>query len=110
VKSRGSCSRAQRLVWIAVTGDIDRLSGFWTRCLQRTVVTRGQGPANGRDRRGHGRREDCPRRDLHLLGSLGLTWVFGNPGSTQQTFLQNFPDDFAYALVSVSTAEGKAAR
>ena len=41
-------------------------------------------------------REDYPRRDLHLLGSLGLTWVFGNPGSTQQTFLQNFPDDFAY--------------
>jgi len=110
VKSRGSCSRAQLLVWIAVTGDIDRLSGSWARCWQRTVVTRGQGPAKGRDRRGHGRQEECPRRDLHLLGSLGLTWVFGNPGSTQQTFLQNSADDFAYAVVSASTAEGKAAR
>jgi benzoylformate decarboxylase len=24
--------------------------------------------------------------------------VFGNPGSTEQTFLQNFPDDFRYVL------------
>ena len=44
-----------------------------------------------------------------LVRSLGLTTVFGNPGSTGQTFLQNFPDDFTCALVSVSTAEGKAA-
>ena len=28
-----------------------------------------------------------------LLRSLGLTTVFGNPGSTEQTFLQRFPDD-----------------
>jgi benzoylformate decarboxylase len=33
-----------------------------------------------------------------LLRSLGLTTVFGNPGSTEQTFLQNFPDDFRYVL------------
>lgn len=33
-----------------------------------------------------------------LLRSLGLTTVFGNPGSTEQTFLQNFPDDFTYVL------------
>ncbi|MET8331404.1 benzoylformate decarboxylase [Streptomyces sp. NPDC005181] len=33
-----------------------------------------------------------------LLRSLGLTAVFGNPGSTEQTFLQNFPDDFSYIL------------
>ena len=45
-----------------------------------------------------------------LSRSLGLTRVFGNPGSTEQRFLQNFPDDFNCALVSVSTAEGKAAR
>jgi hypothetical protein len=36
--------------------------------------------------------------------------VFGNPGSTQQTFFQNFPGDFTYAVVSVSIAENKAAR
>ena len=33
-----------------------------------------------------------------LLRELGLTTVFGNPGSTEQTFLQDFPDDFTYIL------------
>lgn len=33
-----------------------------------------------------------------LLRSLGLTTIFGNPGSTEQTFLQDFPDDFTYVL------------
>lgn len=29
---------------------------------------------------------------------LGLTTMFGNPGSTEETFLANFPDDFRYVL------------
>jgi benzoylformate decarboxylase len=29
---------------------------------------------------------------------LGLTTVFGNPGSTEQTLLKNFPHDFRYVL------------
>ncbi|MFD4231265.1 benzoylformate decarboxylase [Streptomyces sp. NPDC058545] len=33
-----------------------------------------------------------------LLRRLELTTIFGNPGSTEQTFLQNFPDDFTYVL------------
>jgi benzoylformate decarboxylase len=33
-----------------------------------------------------------------LLRSLGLTTVFGNPGSTEETFLKDFPDDFTYVL------------
>jgi benzoylformate decarboxylase len=33
-----------------------------------------------------------------LLRSLGLTTVFGNPGSTEQPFLQEFPADFSYVL------------
>jgi benzoylformate decarboxylase len=33
-----------------------------------------------------------------LLRSLRLTTVFGNPGSTEQPFLQEFPDDFSYVL------------
>jgi benzoylformate decarboxylase len=33
-----------------------------------------------------------------LLRRLGLTTVFGNLGSTEQTFLKNFPDDFEYVL------------
>ncbi|MCG7210555.1 benzoylformate decarboxylase [Streptomyces arenae] len=33
-----------------------------------------------------------------LLRSLGLTTVFGNPGSTEQPFLQEFPEDFTYVL------------
>jgi benzoylformate decarboxylase len=33
-----------------------------------------------------------------LLRELGLTTVFGNPGSTEESFLKNFPDDFTYVL------------
>src|ERR1700723_2261360 len=33
-----------------------------------------------------------------LLRKLGLTTVFGNPGSTEQPFLKNFPPDFEYVL------------
>ncbi len=33
-----------------------------------------------------------------LLRSLELTTVFGNPGSTEETFLKNFPGDFTYVL------------
>ena len=33
-----------------------------------------------------------------LLRTLGLTTVFGNPGSTEQNFLRDFPDDFTYVL------------
>ena len=33
-----------------------------------------------------------------LLRTLRLTTVFGNPGSTEQPFLQEFPDDFTYVL------------
>ncbi|MEU6609261.1 benzoylformate decarboxylase [Streptomyces shenzhenensis] len=33
-----------------------------------------------------------------LLRALGLTTVFGNPGSTEQPFLQEFPDDFTYVM------------
>jgi benzoylformate decarboxylase len=33
-----------------------------------------------------------------LLRGLKLTTIFGNPGSTEQPFLKNFPDDFQYIL------------
>jgi benzoylformate decarboxylase len=33
-----------------------------------------------------------------LLRTLGLTTVFGNPGLTELTFLQDFPSDFTYVL------------
>ena len=33
-----------------------------------------------------------------LLRSLKLTTFFGNPGSTELTFLKNFPCDFEYIL------------
>ncbi|MFD5566149.1 benzoylformate decarboxylase [Kitasatospora griseola] len=33
-----------------------------------------------------------------LLRTLGLTTVFGNPGSTEEPFLQDFPSDFRYVL------------
>ncbi len=33
-----------------------------------------------------------------LLRSLGLTTVFGNPGSTEKPFQQQFPRDFSYVM------------
>lgn len=33
-----------------------------------------------------------------LLRNLGITTVFGNPGSTELPFLKDFPDDFRYVL------------
>jgi benzoylformate decarboxylase len=46
-----------------------------------------------------------------LLRKLGLTTVFGNPGSTEQPFLKNFPSDFQYILAlqeasAVAMADG----
>ncbi len=39
------------------------------------------------------------REETHrLLRTLGLTTIFGNPGSTEEPFLQNFPSDFRYIL------------
>ena len=33
-----------------------------------------------------------------MLRSLGMTTIFGNPGSTELPFLEDFPEDFTYAL------------
>src|ERR1700761_4270069 len=33
-----------------------------------------------------------------LLRQLGLTTIFGNPGSTEEHFLKDFPEDFTYIL------------
>ena len=33
-----------------------------------------------------------------LLRELGLTTIFGGLGSTEETFLKNFPSDFRYVL------------
>ena len=46
-----------------------------------------------------------------LLRSFGLTTIFGNPGSTEEPFLTEFPDDFRYILglqeaVVVAMADG----
>lgn len=46
-----------------------------------------------------------------LLREFGLTTIFGNPGSTELGFLDNFPDDFRYILAplelcAVAMADG----
>jgi benzoylformate decarboxylase len=46
-----------------------------------------------------------------LLRELGMTTVFGNPGSTEEPFLADFPEDFRYILclheaVAVAMADG----
>src|SRR4028119_2010102 len=33
-----------------------------------------------------------------LLRDLGITTIFGNPGSTELPFLTDFPEDFRYVL------------
>nr|MDT0657415.1 benzoylformate decarboxylase [Micromonospora sp. DSM 115978] len=48
-----------------------------------------------------------------LLRALGMTTVFGNPGSTEEPFLGDFPDDFTYVLAlqeasAVAMADGYA--
>ncbi|MGI5215763.1 benzoylformate decarboxylase [Plantactinospora sp. CA-290183] len=48
-----------------------------------------------------------------LLRSLGMTTMFGNPGSTEEPFLKNFPADFRYVLAlqeasAVAMADGYA--
>ena len=35
---------------------------------------------------------------LDILRSLGMTTIFGNPGSTELPFLEIFPEDFIYVL------------
>jgi benzoylformate decarboxylase len=35
---------------------------------------------------------------LDLFRSYGLTRWFGNPGSSELTLLEDFPDDFRYVL------------
>lgn len=45
-----------------------------------------------------------------LLRKLGMTTVFGNPGSTELPFLKDFPDDFRYILgLQEASALGMAA-
>jgi benzoylformate decarboxylase len=46
-----------------------------------------------------------------MLRERGMTWVFGNPGSTELPFLAEFPSDFRYVLglqeaVAVGMADG----
>lgn len=48
-----------------------------------------------------------------LLRQLGLTTFFGNPGSTEETFLKDFPPDFTYHLAlqeasAIAIADGYA--
>src|SRR3712207_2779769 len=47
----------------------------------------------------------------NLLRDLGMTTIFGNPGSTEEPFLTGFPEDFTYVLglheaVVVAMADG----
>ena len=50
---------------------------------------------------------------IGLLRELGMTTIFGNPGSTELPLFRNFPDDFRYVLglqesVVVGMADGYA--
>lgn len=50
---------------------------------------------------------------FRLMRELDMTTVFGNPGSTELNFLNNFPEDFDYVLAlqeasAVAMADGYA--
>lgn len=50
---------------------------------------------------------------FELLRKLDMTTIFGNPGSTEETFLENFPKDFTYVHAlqeasAVAAADGYA--
>lgn len=52
---------------------------------------------------------------FEVARQLRLTTMFGNPGSTEESLLQDFPDDFAYVLTlqespAVAMADGYAQR
>jgi len=45
-------------------------------------------------------KQTAPVREVvaSLLRELGMTTVFGNPGSTELRFLKDWPDDFRYVM------------
>ncbi len=54
-----------------------------------------------RDRKSRTRRSIVPTvtdRCFEFFRSKGMTTIFGNPGSTEEPFLANFPKDFRYVL------------
>jgi benzoylformate decarboxylase len=67
------------------------------------LVGKARGRLGAGTRRHKKGRQMADKKTVHevtydLLRELGLTTVFGNPGSTEQTFLSEFPDDFTYVL------------
>jgi benzoylformate decarboxylase len=46
----------------------------------------------------HERTTTVRQATFDLLRASGLTTIFGNVGSTEETFLENFPSDFRYVL------------
>src|SRR4051794_5376129 len=46
----------------------------------------------------HASRTTVQQATLELLRGLGMTTVFGNPGSTELPFLDSWPKDFRYIL------------
>src|SRR6478735_2028669 len=73
------------------------------RILAMLVTERGIEIHTNGARRPEGMHAMTGQKTIHemtydLLRALGLTTVFGNPGSTEQTFLKDFPDDFTYVL------------
>ena len=94
-----------RTLWCGTAVGIDRLSSNTstpTVILAMVVAERDITALDGA-RRPQGTDTMTDQKTVHdvtydLLRSLGLTTVFGNPGSTEETFLKNFPDDFTYVL------------
>src|SRR4051812_31630796 len=61
----------------------------------------------------HASRTTVQQATLELLRGLGMTTVFGNPGSTELPFLDSWPKDFRYILAlqeasAVAMADGHA--
>src|SRR5207253_9379676 len=66
-----------------------------------TLATRGH---TGNVRSGPRRLMSVRDATYDLLRAYGMTTIFGNLGSTEQPFLQNFPPDFQYVLALQETS------
>jgi benzoylformate decarboxylase len=79
---------------------VEQSSRYFTRSVEMSKGILTEVPTTvhevNRDLQGEG--QTVYEATYNLLRRLGLTTIFGNPGSTEQPFLKNFPKDFQYVL------------
>src|SRR5271166_6424968 len=103
ITARRCCSEQCRALFADTAAPAQRCSARHRRPpsfrRRSSMTTRGRLGGTAREKgRPMGNAKTIHEVTYDLLRELGLTTVFGNPGSTEETFLTNFPDDFTYVL------------